>query len=107
LADDILADRGQGHREQNSKGQNPHFALSRAPGWPRGTVGWATVWESNPSRAAYWSRTPSPGRSHGAGSSRAVSGFPRGYISPNFKVLTSNIPAREHRTPTHGRRERY
>ena len=39
--------------------------------------------------------------------SRAVSGFPRGYISPNFKVLTSNIPAREHRTPTHGRRERY
>jgi hypothetical protein len=36
-----------------------------------------------------------------------VSGFPRGYISPNFKVLTSNIPAREHRTPIHGRRERY
>jgi hypothetical protein len=44
---------------------------------------------------------------HGASTSRAVSGFPRGYISPNFKVLTSNIPAREHRTPTHGRRERY
>jgi hypothetical protein len=43
---------------------------------------------------------------HGAGTSRAVSGFPRGYISPNFKVLTSNIPAREHRTPTHERRER-
>ena len=51
--------------------------------------------------------TPSPRRSHGAGTSRAVSGFPRGYISPNFKVLTSNIPAREHRTPTHGRREHY
>jgi hypothetical protein len=46
--------------------------------------------------------SPSPRRSHGAGTSRAVSGFPRGYISPNFKVLTSNIPAREHRTPTHG-----
>src|SRR6266699_1674797 len=40
---------------------------------------------------------PSPRRSHGAGTSRGVSGFPRGYISPNFKVLTSNIPAREHR----------
>jgi hypothetical protein len=24
---------------------------------------------------------------HGAGTSRAVSGFPSGYISPNFKVL--------------------
>ena len=35
-------------------------------------------------------------------SGRLVSEFPRGYISPNFKVLTSNIPAREHRTPTHG-----
>jgi len=27
---------------------------------------------------------PSPGRSHGAGTGRAVSGFPIGYISPNF-----------------------
>jgi hypothetical protein len=43
----------------------------------------------------------------GVGTSQAVSGIPRGYISPNFKVLASNIPAREHGTPTHGRRERY
>ena len=58
--------------------------------------------------AAGW-RFPPPSRwgSYDAGTGRAVSGFPRGYISPNFKVLTSNIPAREHRTPTHGRRERY
>jgi hypothetical protein len=35
---------------------------------------------------------PSQPGSHAAGTSRARSGFPRGYISPNFKVLTSNNP---------------
>src|SRR5215813_5569038 len=44
---------------------------------------------------------------HRAGTSRVGSAFPKGYISPNFKALTFKIPAREHRTPTHGRRERY
>jgi hypothetical protein len=35
---------------------------------------------------------PSQPGSHAADTSRARSGFPRGYISPNFKVLTSNNP---------------
>src|SRR5262245_25106281 len=35
----------------------------------------------------------------GVGTSQALPQSPRGYISPNFKVSTPNIPAREHRTP--------